>query len=92
MPSSQPHLGEWVIFLLKLFLWNVRLARNASAFRDSYYAYTTVLCKSIHMFLLWLNAMLEAKKTKWEGPTTSAKHSLKFLSSQAGLGEDVTFE
>ncbi|XP_039136892.1 uncharacterized protein LOC120274393 [Dioscorea cayenensis subsp. rotundata] len=85
LPNSVRDVGH---LISRALLWNVWLERNARIFRESFSAHSIILRKIIHMFLLWVDAVPESKKARFNEPTATAKHSLDFLIDNTRAGED----
>lgn len=87
-PKLSSHVRDAGDLIIRALMWNIWLERNARIFRDTYSACKSVLCKCIHMFLLWLNAVPDKKKPRLEDSAVSAKRSLDFLNDQPRSGEE----
>lgn len=78
LPANARLAGD---VLIRSLIWNIWLERNAHMFRDTFYAYTSVLFNYIHMLLIWINAVPKSKKARLEERAASTKFSLDFLTS-----------
>ncbi|XP_039118577.1 uncharacterized protein LOC120254543 [Dioscorea cayenensis subsp. rotundata] len=68
--------------LIRAITWNIWIERNARIFSSSCASNATIIVKIVHMLLMWLNAVPEAKRAKLEEPIKKIKKSLEFVATR----------